>query len=100
MLLLALATHVEISYVIKVCTLCCQTNDVNHDERTIVLNEISMHLNNCFRAHDQNEMAINLGLYISQNYQSNEEVSDVYRLIGKWLAETRSSKLLDKLNSV
>jgi hypothetical protein len=53
-----------------------------------------------FRAQGQNEMAINLGMYISQNYQSNEEVSDVYRLIGKWLAETRSSKLLDKLNSV
>ncbi|XP_050879903.1 serine/threonine-protein kinase ATM isoform X2 [Lathyrus oleraceus] len=44
-----------------------------------------------FRAQGQNEMAINLGMYISQNYQSNEEASDVYRLIGKWLAETRSS---------
>ncbi|KAK7317181.1 hypothetical protein RJT34_01188 [Clitoria ternatea] len=44
-----------------------------------------------FRAQSQNVMAINLAVYISQNYQSNEEASDVYRLIGKWLAETRSS---------
>ncbi|KAK2442878.1 serine/threonine-protein kinase ATM [Trifolium repens] len=44
-----------------------------------------------FRAQGQNEMAINLGIYISENYQNNGEASDVYRLIGKWLAETRSS---------
>lgn len=37
-------------------------------------------------------MAISLGKYISENYKLNEEASDVYRLIGKWLAETRSSK--------
>jgi hypothetical protein len=48
-----------------------------------------------FRAQGQNEMAVNLGIYISENYQS--EASDVYRLIGKWLAETRSSKLMNKL---
>jgi hypothetical protein len=47
-----------------------------------------------FRAQGQNEMAVNLGIYISENYQS--EASDVYRLIGKWLAETRSSKLMNK----
>jgi len=46
-----------------------------------------------FRAQSQNVMAINLAMYISQNYHSNEEASDAYRLIGKWLAETRSSKL-------
>jgi hypothetical protein len=39
MLLLTLATHVEISSVIRACTLCCQTNDVNPDDRTIALNE-------------------------------------------------------------
>jgi len=39
MLLLAFATHVEISSVIKVRTLCYQTNDVNPDDRTIALNE-------------------------------------------------------------
>ncbi|XP_027337565.1 serine/threonine-protein kinase ATM [Abrus precatorius] len=44
-----------------------------------------------FRAQGQNVMAINLAMYITQNYQSNEEASDVHRLIGKWLAETRSS---------
>ncbi|KAL5191985.1 Serine/threonine-protein kinase ATM [Glycine soja] len=44
-----------------------------------------------FRAQSQNVMAINLAMYISQNYHSNEEASDAYRLIGKWLAETRSS---------
>jgi len=38
-------------------------------------------------------MAISLAKYIIQNYESNEEASDVYRLVGKWLAETRSSKL-------
>ncbi|KAK2384170.1 serine/threonine-protein kinase ATM [Trifolium repens] len=48
-----------------------------------------------FRAQGQNEMAVNLGIYISENYQT--EASDVYRLIGKWLAETRSSKLMNKL---
>ena len=45
------------------------------------------------RAQGQHEMAINLAKYISQNYESIEEASDVHRLIGKWLAETRSSKL-------
>ncbi|KAL2340901.1 hypothetical protein Fmac_008841 [Flemingia macrophylla] len=52
-----------------------------------------------FRAQGQNVMAINLAMYVSQNYRSNEEASDVYRLIGKWLAETRSSNsrtILDK----
>ncbi|XP_057442948.1 serine/threonine-protein kinase ATM [Lotus japonicus] len=44
-----------------------------------------------FRAQGQNEMAINLAMYISQNYQSTKEASDVHRLVGKWLAETRSS---------
>ncbi|KAL6997151.1 non-specific serine,threonine protein kinase [Sarracenia purpurea var. burkii] len=43
------------------------------------------------RAQGQHEMAINLAKYISQNYQSNEVISDVYRLVGKWLAESRSS---------
>ncbi|KAK1564596.1 hypothetical protein Q3G72_006661 [Acer saccharum] len=43
------------------------------------------------RAQGQHEMAINLAKYISENYQLNEEASDVYRLVGKWLAETRSS---------
>ncbi|XP_065875882.1 serine/threonine-protein kinase ATM isoform X2 [Euphorbia lathyris] len=43
------------------------------------------------RAQGQHEMAISLAKYISQNCHSNEEVSDVYRLVGKWLAETRSS---------
>ncbi|XP_045816356.1 serine/threonine-protein kinase ATM isoform X4 [Trifolium pratense] len=44
-----------------------------------------------FRAQGQNEMAINLGIYISKENKTNEETSDIYRLIGKWLAETRSS---------
>ncbi|CAK9137605.1 unnamed protein product [Ilex paraguariensis] len=43
------------------------------------------------RAQGQHEMAINLAKYISQHCQLNGEVADVYRLIGKWLAETRSS---------
>ena len=30
--------------------------------------------------------------YIIQNYELNEEASDVYRLVGKWLAETRARK--------
>ncbi|XVE54961.1 hypothetical protein DITRI_Ditri03aG0123000 [Diplodiscus trichospermus] len=43
------------------------------------------------RAQGQHEMAISLGKYILQTYPLNEEASDVYRLVGKWLAETRSS---------
>ncbi|XVF09293.1 hypothetical protein REPUB_Repub07fG0080200 [Reevesia pubescens] len=43
------------------------------------------------RAQGQHEMAISLGKYILQTYQLNEEASDVFRLVGKWLAETRSS---------
>ncbi|KAF5476799.1 hypothetical protein F2P56_003496 [Juglans regia] len=43
------------------------------------------------RAQGQDEMAISLAKYIIQNYQSAEEAADVYRLVGKWLAETRSS---------
>ena len=46
------------------------------------------------RAQGQNEMAINLAKYISESFKSNEEAADVYRLVGKWLAETRSSKLV------
>ncbi|KAK8518220.1 hypothetical protein V6N13_027695 [Hibiscus sabdariffa] len=43
------------------------------------------------RAQGQHEMAISLGKYILQTYRLNNEASDVYRLVGKWLAETRSS---------
>ncbi|KAM3381087.1 serine/threonine-protein kinase ATM isoform X3 [Capsicum galapagoense] len=43
------------------------------------------------RAQGQYQMAINLAKYISQNYQMIENTSDVFRLIGKWLAETRTS---------
>nr|CAD1842809.1 unnamed protein product [Ananas comosus var. bracteatus] len=43
------------------------------------------------RAQGQHDMAINLGKYIIQNYPKEEEISNVYRLVGKWLAETRSS---------
>lgn len=46
------------------------------------------------RAQGQHEMAINLAKFISQNHRLNDEGSDVYRLVGKWLAETRSSKLV------
>ncbi|KAK6920707.1 Phosphatidylinositol 3-/4-kinase, catalytic domain [Dillenia turbinata] len=41
------------------------------------------------RTQGQNEMAINLAKYISENYKLNDNISDIYRLIGKWLAETR-----------
>ncbi|XP_048138241.1 serine/threonine-protein kinase ATM isoform X2 [Rhodamnia argentea] len=43
------------------------------------------------RAQGQNEMAISLAKYVSENFPLDEKASDVYRLIGKWLAETRSS---------
>lgn len=39
-------------------------------------------------------MAINLAKYVSENCKVIEEAADVYRLVGKWLAETRSSKLV------
>lgn len=44
------------------------------------------------RAQGRHEMAINVAKYIAENYQLNEDVSNVYRLVGKWLAETRASK--------
>ncbi|XP_078174265.1 serine/Threonine-kinase ATM-like protein isoform X2 [Carex rostrata] len=43
------------------------------------------------RAEGQHDMAVSLGRYIIQNYPREEEISNVYRLVGKWLAETRSS---------
>ncbi|XP_056686258.1 serine/threonine-protein kinase ATM isoform X2 [Spinacia oleracea] len=43
------------------------------------------------RAQGRQEMAINLAKYIAEENQSNEDASDVHRLVGKWLAETRSS---------
>ncbi|KAK4394662.1 Serine/threonine-protein kinase ATM, partial [Sesamum angolense] len=43
------------------------------------------------RAQGQHETAINLADYISQNHCLKEEAADVFRLVGKWLAETRSS---------
>ncbi|XP_072965614.1 serine/threonine-protein kinase ATM isoform X2 [Typha angustifolia] len=43
------------------------------------------------RAQGLHDMAINLGRYILEKYPKEEEISNVYRLVGKWLAETRSS---------
>ncbi|PIA61953.1 hypothetical protein AQUCO_00200149v1 [Aquilegia coerulea] len=43
------------------------------------------------RAQGQHEMAINLARYLIHHYQLNAEAPNVYRLVGKWLAETRSS---------
>ncbi|KAL7139007.1 hypothetical protein ABFS83_09G021400 [Erythranthe nasuta] len=44
------------------------------------------------RVQGQHEIAVNLANYISQNHQlKEEEAPDVFRLVGKWLAETRSS---------
>ncbi|XP_073145738.1 serine/threonine-protein kinase ATM isoform X3 [Henckelia pumila] len=43
------------------------------------------------RAQGQHEMAINLADHISQNCRLKEDAADVFRLVGKWLAETRSS---------
>ncbi|ONK66300.1 uncharacterized protein A4U43_C06F6270 [Asparagus officinalis] len=43
------------------------------------------------RAQGQHEMAISLARYILSNYQMRELASSVYRLVGKWLAETCSS---------
>lgn len=44
------------------------------------------------RAQGRHSMAISLAEYVSQHFQPNEEASDVLRLVGKWLADTRSSK--------
>ena len=44
------------------------------------------------RAQGQHEMGINLARYILENYQISEEASNVNRLIGKWLVESRSSR--------
>uniref|UniRef100_A0A0D9UVU8 Serine/threonine-protein kinase ATM n=1 Tax=Leersia perrieri TaxID=77586 RepID=A0A0D9UVU8_9ORYZ len=43
------------------------------------------------RAQGQHDMAISLGKYILKNHPDKKTISDVYRLVGKWLAETRSS---------
>ncbi|KAJ8476072.1 hypothetical protein OPV22_019799 [Ensete ventricosum] len=43
------------------------------------------------KAQGQHDMAINLARYVIQNLSMGEEMSNVYRLVGKWLAETRSS---------
>ncbi|EOA23378.1 hypothetical protein CARUB_v10016554mg [Capsella rubella] len=42
-------------------------------------------------AQGRHEVSISLASYILHNYQLKEEASDIYRVIGKWLAETRSS---------
>lgn len=41
-------------------------------------------------------MAINLAIYILENYQLAEEASNVNRLVGKWLVESRSSRYIMK----
>ncbi|KAJ1282905.1 hypothetical protein BS78_03G087400 [Paspalum vaginatum] len=43
------------------------------------------------RAQGQHDMAISLGKYILQKHSDKKNMSDAYRLVGKWLAETRSS---------
>ncbi|TVU22297.1 hypothetical protein EJB05_31982 [Eragrostis curvula] len=43
------------------------------------------------RAQGQHDMAISLGKYLLQKHSDKKDLSDVYRLVGKWLAETRSS---------
>ncbi|GMH31457.1 hypothetical protein Nepgr_033300 [Nepenthes gracilis] len=51
------------------------------------------------RVQGQHQMAINLAKYIAEHNKLNGEGSDVYRLVGKWLAESRSSNsrtILDK----
>ncbi|CAN8254904.1 unnamed protein product [Cochlearia groenlandica] len=42
-------------------------------------------------AQGRHEVAISLASHILQNDELKEEASDIYRVIGKWLAETRSS---------
>lgn len=41
-------------------------------------------------------MVINFGKYIAENNLLNEELLDVYRLVGKWLVEIRFSKFVIK----
>ncbi|XP_031496138.1 serine/threonine-protein kinase ATM isoform X2 [Nymphaea colorata] len=43
------------------------------------------------RAQGQHDFAINLARYILQHYHLRNEACDVFRLTGKWLAETRST---------
>ncbi|KAK3160101.1 hypothetical protein QOZ80_1BG0055200 [Eleusine coracana subsp. coracana] len=43
------------------------------------------------RAQGQHDMAISLGKYLLQKHTYKKDMADVYRLVGKWLAETRSS---------
>ncbi|KAJ3694312.1 hypothetical protein LUZ60_009792 [Juncus effusus] len=68
--------------------LCCQTvqGPSSHNYFLARLEEAKL-----LRAEGQHDMAVSLGRYIIQNYPKGEEISNVYRLVGKWLAETRSS---------
>ncbi|KAK9117160.1 hypothetical protein Sjap_016107 [Stephania japonica] len=68
---------------------------LNADGCGLVLEEAKL-----LRAQGQHEMAINLARYILHEYQLNGEAANIYRLVGKWLAETRSSKSYeDRLTS-
>ncbi|XP_068637362.1 serine/threonine-protein kinase ATM isoform X2 [Aristolochia californica] len=42
-------------------------------------------------AQGQHDMAINLANYILDNYELKDQASNARRMVGKWLAETRSS---------
>ncbi|KAJ1684822.1 hypothetical protein LUZ63_016212 [Rhynchospora breviuscula] len=68
--------------------LCCQTVQGPSPQNYFLarLEEAKL-----LRAEGQHGMAVSLGRYIIQNYPRGEEISNVYRLVGKWLAETRSS---------
>ncbi|KAG0491470.1 hypothetical protein HPP92_004868 [Vanilla planifolia] len=68
--------------------LFCQT-DQERKSRTYTFGRLEEA--KILRAQGQPDMAINLAKYLLQNYQMEEEASNIYRLIGKWLAETRSS---------
>ncbi|XP_047054644.1 serine/threonine-protein kinase ATM isoform X1 [Lolium rigidum] len=68
--------------------LCC-----HRDQQTMPNNYFLSKLEEAklLRAQGQHDMAIGLGKYILQNHTDKKDISDVYRLVGKWLAETRSS---------
>ncbi|XP_062191304.1 serine/threonine-protein kinase ATM isoform X2 [Phragmites australis] len=65
----------------------------HRDERTMSYTYFLSRLEEAklLRAQGQHDMAISLGKYILQKHPDKKEISDVYRLVGKWLAETRSS---------
>ncbi|KAI0497772.1 hypothetical protein KFK09_021007 [Dendrobium nobile] len=68
--------------------LFCQTE---HETKQQTYVRMRLEEAKILKAQGQPDMAINLAKYLLQHHQVEDGASNIYRLIGKWLAETRSS---------